>query len=151
MLIYKDLLFLKQIVRTLSKLVLSTTPEWAAGSNGLFTPIWRRKEQSMSSETRKGFGRFGLIVLLGLGLATFVVLHHNYDVDNFKKGHQTYLQLDCAKALGYYDKLDLRILITNGDFESVADSEEWEACSTCTTFIFSPPSALGLALSAGAR
>ena len=126
MLIYKDLLFLKQIVRTLSKLVLSTTPEWAAGSSGLFTPIWRKKEQSMSSETRKGFGCFGLIVLLVAGLAAFVVLHHNYDIDNFNKGHQAYLQLDCAKALDYYDKLDSYILITYGDFQSVADSEEWE-------------------------
>lgn len=126
MIIYKDLLFLKQIVRTLSKLVLSTTPEWAAGSHGLFTPIWRRKEQSMSSETRKGFGCFGLLVLLGLGLAAFVVLHHNYDVDNFTKGHQAYLQLDCAKALDYYDKLDSWILFTYGDYLTNAHPEEME-------------------------
>ena len=80
----------------------------------------------MSSETRKGLGCFGLIVLLGLGLAAFVVLHHNYDIDKFNKGHQAYLQLDCAKALDYYDKLDSWILFTYGDYSSVASQEEME-------------------------
>ena len=80
----------------------------------------------MSSEKRKTFGCFGLIVLLILGFVAFRFLHHNYDIDLFNKGHQAYLQLDCTKALGYYDKLDAWILLTYGDYSSVANQEEME-------------------------
>ena len=80
----------------------------------------------MSSETRKGFGCFGLLLLLILGFAAFVVLHHNSDIAIFNKGHQAYLQLDCTKALEYYDKLDAWILLTYGDYMSVAQPEEME-------------------------
>jgi len=80
----------------------------------------------MSSETRKTFGCFGLLLLFILGLAAFRVLHHNYDIDNFNKGHQAFLQLDCPKARDYYDNLNSWILLTYGDFHSVASQEEME-------------------------
>jgi len=80
----------------------------------------------MNPETRKSLGCFGLIVFIVIGIAAFRVLHHNYDIENFNKGHQAFLQLDCPKALGYYDKLGSWILLTYGDFHSVADSEKWE-------------------------
>jgi len=80
----------------------------------------------MSSEKRKTFGCFGLLLLFILGLAAFRVLHHNYDIDNFNKGHQAFLQLDCPKARDYYDNLNSWILLTYGDFHSVASQENKE-------------------------
>jgi len=80
----------------------------------------------MASERRKSLGCLGLLVIIILGLFAFRLLHHNYDIDLFNKGHQAYLQLDCTKALDYYDKLDAWILLTYGDYQSIASQEEME-------------------------
>jgi len=81
----------------------------------------------MSSETRTGFGCCGLIVLLVIAAVAFVIIHHNSDIENFNKGHQAYLQSDCATALNYYDKaLNTLKFFNYGDFRSFAGPEQLE-------------------------
>ena len=81
----------------------------------------------MSSETRKGFGCCGLIVLLVIAAVAFVIIHHNSDIENFDKGHQAYLQSDCATALNYYDRaVNTWRFFNYGDYRLIVGQEGFE-------------------------
>ena len=86
----------------------------------------------MSSDNRITLGCCGGIVLLVIGIAAVVVINHNNDVNDYKKGHQAYQQFDCADAINYYEKaLNTSNWFKYGDTYSLAGPEKLE----CAAFL----------------
>ena len=86
----------------------------------------------MSSDNRITLGCCSGIVLLVIGIAAGVVINHNNDVNDYKKGHQAYQQFDCAEAINYYEKaLNTSNWFKYGDTYSLAGPEK----SECAAFL----------------